>query len=248
MTIIIEREAILTAIGASHSPLPSSSCRAPSSPHQHDAAYSPSQPNELIVPSLANSWYGELLSQHRGNHTFCSLAEEDNLPDLDDTDDDCTTISSCSSDVRSRTFARATVTFAELLVTEVRTRPRTRPEDVAALFYSCEETQRFRQEYRHERRVVHDEDTSSSSGSKESKSVSLFDNKRKIDNPDDSTSTAGHRISRVVVMHEDKLETFIDKDMALIQSSLSSSGGDVTTADDAFFDNDRFWSGQITWY
>jgi len=173
------------------------------------------------------------------------MGEEDNLPELDYTDDDCTTVSSCSSGKS----ARATVTFASVLVTEIRTRPRTRPEDVAALFYSCEETQRFRQEYRHERRGVQDEDLAASSGANEAKTVTLFnDNSRTIDNQDETASTAGHRISRVVVMHEDTLETFIDKDMALIQSSLSSGGGDVTTASDAFFDNDRFWSGQITWY
>jgi len=255
MTIIIEREAILSAVGsttgASHSPLPSSSCRSPSSTlsvtHQHDDAYSPSSQSKDIRPSLANAWYGELLRHHRV--PTCYQPQDETLPDLDDTDDDCTTISSCSSGARSRTFTRPTVSFAELLVSEVRTRPRTRPEDVAALFYSCEETQRFRQEYRHERRVVQDEDTPSSSAGTKSKSLSSTDNQSKLDTPDESPSTAGHRISRVVVLHEDTLETFIDKDLALIQASLSSSGGgDLTTADDAFFDNDRFWSGQITWY
>lgn len=181
---------------------------------------------------------------------MCLLTEDDSIPGLDDTDDECSTISSFSSVVRSRSPVRATVTFASVLVTEVRTRPRTRPEDVSALFYSCEETQRFRQQYRHERRGAQEDDTASPSVSVASsaETVTLFDDNCMTSKQDESVPTGGHRISRVVVMHEDTLETFIDKDMAAIQSSFSIGGGDVTTADNAFFDNDRFWSGQITWY
>jgi len=144
MTIKIEREAVLTAIGASHTPLPPSSYRSTATMPacQHDAAYLPVTPHELIESTMAPSWYAETISHlTRGNK--CYLAEDDSIPELDDTDDDCSTISSFSSVVRSRSPARATVTFASVLVTEVRTRPRTRPEDVSALFYSCEETQRY---------------------------------------------------------------------------------------------------------
>jgi len=168
------------------------------------------------------------------------MVEDDRIPELEDTDDDCTTVSSCSSDARSRSLVRATVTFAAVLVTEVRTRPRTRPEDVSALFYSCEETQRFRQEYRHERSVVHDDEITLSKPAP-AKTVPLFTTK-------DDAISSGHRISRVVVMHEDTLETFVDEDMALLRTPRSLGVGDVTKASDDFFDNDRFWSGQITWY
>ena len=55
------------------------------------------------------------------------------IPDLDDTDDD----SSCYSCDNERR-----VCFASPLVTEVRTRPRTRQSDLKCLFYSYEDTQR----------------------------------------------------------------------------------------------------------
>lgn len=42
-----------------------------------------------------------------------------------------------------------------------------------------------------------------------------------------SCSSSRHNISRVVVLHNDKVETF---------------------SDNIDFDNDSFWSGSITWY
>jgi len=263
MTIIIEREAILTAVIGNHAssqPIPSS-YRSPSpspllasSPMiSHDTAYSSSLSSqvEMLVPSIANSWYTQLRSSPDDGYCMQDPVD-DRIPDLEESDDDCTTISSCSSGVRERegmVEERLSVSFHHSLVTEVRTRERTRKEDIAGLFYSCEETQRFRQEYRHERRGVQDDETST-------ETVSLYSNQTKPTNHHLDTNTnedspaAGHRISRVVVVHEDTHETFIDKDLALIKSSLASANnGDVTTGiDDAFFDNDRFWSGQITWY
>lgn len=44
-------------------------------------------------------------------------------------------------------------------------------------------------------------------------------------------SQQAYRISRVVVLHDNKLETFVDDAAAV-----------------ADFDNDSFWSGSITWY
>jgi len=248
MTIKIEREAVLTALGASHMSLPSSSYRSTTMalpPHQHEASYSPSKSIKLIEQPLSSSWHAQ--APHHLRSDPCCMLEDDSIPELEDTDDDCTTVSSCSSDVRSRSFGRATVTFASVLVTEVRTRPRTRPEDVSALFYSCAETQRFRQEYRHERNEVHDDETTPSEPTP-AQTVALPKDKCGIGNKDESLSSSGHRISRVVVVHEDTLETFVDKDMAVHQAPISLGAGDVTTASDDFFDTDRFWSGQITWY
>jgi hypothetical protein len=45
-----------------------------------------------------------------------------------------------------------------------------------------------------------------------------------------------HHISRVVVLHNDKIETFGNPE----HQSQSNP--------DDFFDNDSFWSGSITWY
>lgn len=48
-----------------------------------------------------------------------------------------------------------------------------------------------------------------------------------------------HSISRVVVVHNDKLETFFTPPEVPVGSDQGC---------DAFFDNDSFWSGSITWY
>jgi hypothetical protein len=47
---------------------------------------------------------------------------------------------------------------------------------------------------------------------------------------------AKHQISRVVVVHNDKLETYEDA-----TSPVQESSND-------FFDSDSFWIGSITWY
>jgi hypothetical protein len=62
-------------------------------------------------------------------------------PDLELTDvDDSSSVSSYS--FSSSTSSDRKVTWSEPLVTEVRTRERTRQEDISSLFYSYEETQR----------------------------------------------------------------------------------------------------------
>lgn len=237
---MIEREAVLTAIGASHTtPLPPSSYRSPiPDPQQHGIEHIPlkthtpiNQLKETIQQTSFDNWFRSSAS--------CYLDDE-SLPGLEDSDDDCTTISSCSSGVRSRSLPRAHVSFAPVLVTEVRTRPRTKPQDVSVLFYSCEETQRFRQEYRLERMEATDKPEETSTDN-----VTLIDTM--TSNIDETTSSIGHRISRVVVMHEDKLETFVDKELDCGMPHTLTNG-EVTHASEAFFDNDRFWSGQITWY
>lgn len=69
----------------------------------------------------------------------------------------------------------------------------------------------FRQDYRLERKVFSD--------------ISLED--------DSYSSSHRHAISRVVVLHNDKLETFFSP---------------VDGSSDDFFDNESFWSGSLTWY
>ena len=54
-----------------------------------------------------------------------------------------------------------------------------------------------------------------------------------------SQPAARHSISRVVVLHENKLETFFTPPK---QAPVQNEDADV------FFDNDSFWSGSITWY
>eukprot|EP00545_Synedropsis_sp_CCMP1620_P010209 CAMPEP_0119012540 /NCGR_PEP_ID=MMETSP1176-20130426/6878_1 /TAXON_ID=265551 /ORGANISM="Synedropsis recta cf, Strain CCMP1620" /LENGTH=185 /DNA_ID=CAMNT_0006965521 /DNA_START=90 /DNA_END=644 /DNA_ORIENTATION=+ len=89
-------------------------------------------------------------------------------------------------------------------------------------FYSYEDTQRFRSEYRLERKLLAELDVDPSSHQEELSG--LF-----------ATNDQGrHNISRVVVLHNDKIETFCNPEQA-------------ESSPDDFFDNDSFWSGSITW-
>jgi hypothetical protein len=95
-------------------------------------------------------------------------------------------------------------------------------------------TYRFRQEYRSERKLLNE--------------LSVDPERVSIGNKDLSEIVATsaqpsvrHRISRVVILHNDKLETFFNPDHTPVEKKV------VPSADD-FFDNDSFWSGSITWY
>lgn len=166
------------------------------------------------------------------------------------------------------------VSFAEDLVTDEWTRPFTPKDLIPTLFYSMEETSRFRQEYRLERKLQGDS------------SLEADDDNNRFCDSDDSledcsssnSNTAGycvpiptahrHRISRVVVLHNDQLETFFNDchhnnhnsqesdsssqpTPALSPSFLNqspSTSADNASSSTSFFDNDSFWSGSITWY
>lgn len=140
-------------------------------------------------------------------------------------DDDTLSTTSVSSDEDS-SFDRR-VSFCEDIVTEVWTRPFTEKEDIARLFYSAEDTTRFRQEYRLEKKLLSELSIDPDTCSVDEKDLSAMV----------STEPSGqaYRISRVVVLHDNKLETFVDQ---------TKEEEDV----DGFFDNDSFWSGSITWY
>lgn len=68
--------------------------------------------------------------------------KEDQLPfpEMELTDDDDSSVSSYS--FSSASSGERRVSWSDSLVTDIRTRERTRPEDVSLLFYSYEETQR----------------------------------------------------------------------------------------------------------
>uniref|UniRef100_A0A7S3DRG5 Uncharacterized protein n=1 Tax=Entomoneis paludosa TaxID=265537 RepID=A0A7S3DRG5_9STRA len=146
-----------------------------------------------------------------------------NVRDLTVEDDDTLSTASMSSD--DQTIDRR-VSFCEEAVTAVWTRPFTEKEDIPDLFYSSEDTARFRQEYRLEKKLLSE--------------LSLDPETCPVDEKDlsamvaTSPSSHAYRISRVVVLHNDKLETFVDQ----------KKDAEV----DGFFDNDSFWSGSITWY
>jgi hypothetical protein len=103
---------------------------------------------------------------------------------------------------------------------------------------------RFRNEYRLERKLMSDVDPRDLADSQSRASLSS----RFV------TPPTRHSISRVVVVHNDKVETFVSSSQDLIFAAGSQSSSAVATSpsDDArandFFDNDSFWSGSITWY
>jgi len=124
------------------------------------------------------------------------------------------------------------VSFSEELVTDEWTRPFTAKEDLPQLFYTTEETQRFRQEYRMERKLLTELSIDPST-------FPVDDNKGLSDLVATSTTQKHrHSISRVVVLHNDKLETFF---------TPKPKTHKIQDAE-VFFDNDSFWSGSITWY
>jgi hypothetical protein len=147
-----------------------------------------------------------------------------------DDEDSIFTLSTASlSDSDSEIDRR--VSFADDVVTDVWTRPFTPKEEIANLFYSTEETQRFRQEYRTERKLLTE--------------LAIDPDMYPVDTDElsalvSSQGTSRHRISRVVVLHNDKLETFFNEDACVCLKE--------TAPGDDFFDNDSFWSGSITWY
>jgi len=85
---------------------------------------------------------------------------------------------------------------------------------------------RFRQEYRLERKLLNELSVDPETFSLDDKDLAALVS---------PTAQQAYRISRVVVLHDNKLETFVDE---------SKTEANI----DGFFDNDSFWSGSITWY
>ena len=130
MTITIEREALVRVLDADSSELP---CHhypplKPPSPGglRRAAAAEPSRP-PCVPVSVSRS-----------------PADDDFCPDLQSlSDEDCISLSSYGSDASSRgSIIGRRVSFAEPLVTEVKTRPRTKAREKQVLFYSQSETDR----------------------------------------------------------------------------------------------------------
>jgi len=156
------------------------------------------------------------------------------LPDSSYDDDSVITASTSSLSSNSDDEDDKRVSFSPTLVTHEWTREYTPREEIADLYYSTEEALRFRQEYRLERKVLTELSIDPDSfpvGSDEIASLL-------------ATGQSGnkHRISRVVVLHNDKLETFFNNSECLSSEKVHLTG------DDDFFDNESFWSGSITWY
>eukprot|EP00565_Helicotheca_tamesis_P001442 CAMPEP_0185733502 /NCGR_PEP_ID=MMETSP1171-20130828/19706_1 /TAXON_ID=374046 /ORGANISM="Helicotheca tamensis, Strain CCMP826" /LENGTH=220 /DNA_ID=CAMNT_0028403257 /DNA_START=44 /DNA_END=706 /DNA_ORIENTATION=+ len=153
-------------------------------------------------------------------------------------DDELTTASSCSSfstSCSSEASGRRRVSWCSHAVSEVRTRPRTPPQEARNLFYSSEETEEFRRQYRRERELE-------------------AERKRETASQSSPEPPRRRHISRVVVLHNDSEETYFSEDRSVegpnyyIPTDNNNSLSDINKKDEAFFDNDNFWSGSITWY
>lgn len=115
-------------------------------------------------------------------------------------------------------------------------RPFTPPEEVSTLHYSMDETNRFRQEYRLERKVLSELSIDPESFPLENDELSELICSAP---PSAPLHMGRHCISRVVVLHNNKLETFMKPDEAVHENEPLSG---------EFFDSPAFWSGAITWY
>lgn len=115
----------------------------------------------------------------------------------------------------------STLVWRETRPTNQQSRFKTIPLLTSLYFYS------FRQEYRLERKLLNELSADPETLSLDEKDLAA------LVSPATTTSPQAYRISRVVVLHDNKLETFVDE-----------NADDV----DDFFDNDSFWSGSITWY
>jgi len=159
--------------------------------------------------------------------------EEDSFDNYYDDDSSISTYSCVSEELElndeNEEYQNKKVHFADTLVSDVWTRPRTPSEECKVLFYSYEDTQRFRHEYRLERKLQQSNDPATLQK-----------------NADKTRSTnSRHSISRVVVLHNNTLETFYDEkdDQKFMPKNVVSNDNEA-----AIFDNDSFWSGSITWF
>jgi hypothetical protein len=96
---------------------------------------------------------------------------------------------------------------------------------------------RFRQEYRLERKVLNELSIDPATFPVENEELSDLISMA----PNGESPEGRHNISRVVVLHNNKLETFFTPAEVVKPKVPLHVSGD-------FFDNDSFWSGSLTWY
>lgn len=212
MTIKVEREALLRVLSREPSG-PSSPCESSILPEGEYVLV------DIPKPLMGQDMYDKSLRE--------SSYDDDSL---------CTSSTDSLSSDSTHSIERR-VSFAKTLVTDEWTRPWTPKEEVSSLFYSSEETQRFRHEYRLERKVLGELSIDIDNHNLDSEELSSL-----IASTANCQTPSRHCISRVVVMHNDRLETFMNPDapVSLPKEDESLSGD--------FFDSDSFWNGSLTWY
>jgi len=237
MTIRVEREALFTVISTSPSLTSNATTTSlfsnPCNACIHD------EEQFVIVDSVPTKSF--LIPRSPGDDDAASYSTAST-----------TSLSSYDSSTDISSIDRR-VSFAPELVTDVWTRQRTPTQDVSKLYYSAQETQTFRQEYRLEKKLI-----SELSIDPETFPVDDEDLSNLVAATTCGSNSARHRISRVCVVYNDKLETFSNpfdfesngatQKLATPfkpQNSNYTKNGDIPSD---FFDNDSFWSGSLTWY
>lgn len=135
------------------------------------------------------------------------------------------------------------VSFCNTLVTNVKYRPVTKHSDKSLLYYTTAETDRFRQIYREERAREY-----RCSISKHIQNGGLSLEKGEEEEGEEEPSSpiyqSRRRISRIIVnpKKSSKGGSFYDDFPSYILEN------DENDNDDICFDDERFWSGSITWY
>lgn len=152
----------------------------------------------------------------------------------------------------SRTIRQRRVSFATNLIADVWTRPRTLREDVAELFYSSQETQQFRDEYRWERERIVDTIVTASVD----EDVTTTRTTDGISSSTDFIKNKFSPISRAVIFDKTgKQKIFFpdNQEAKTLGSTIHTSGSTTYEHTKAIteifdFDDDSFWNGELTWY
>lgn len=129
------------------------------------------------------------------------------------------------------------VRFKEQLVDRVWLRPYTEEEDIGKLFYSSDETQAFRQDYKLERRLL--AVAAAEDDDKSIHRVTVNNNSKSVGC---GVLTRKRPIAMVVVKHNDTLEAFHEEPFYQPAQKYHQFSNENHS-----FDNDSFWNGSLTW-
>lgn len=248
MTIRVERESLIAVCGGggkqAESRTSNNNRAIVDAVPNHDTKQQQQQLFLSLPPMLKcnNNIDGDDDDDESRRSSLCSTISTSSITSFDsEWHDDCSfTIIEHDNDSSER-VATGGVSFAPRLVTDVRTRERTAPEDVPKLFYSGLETQEFRRQYHLEKRLLRelsiDPETFPVTGGDEELSnlvAEAASRNRRTHNR--------HCISRVVISHNNTLESFFGSTASDDDSRDDDDGCDCD------FDSDSFWSGSLTWY
>ena len=271
MTIRVEREALLMIINTSSLSLTTTTTTSsPFSSLSYNPCIRDDDDEFVIVDSVPTINKGKN-DFFYSDITYTRDGDQASLCTISTTSDSSLYSTSDSSIIVDRR-----VSFAPQLVTDTWTRPRTVLEDISTLFYSAQETQKFRQEYRLERKLLSELSIDPETFPVDDEELSnlVTATATTATSPISSENKSRHRISCVVVLHDDKLNTLFNPGEQLLLpdnnkeekrehqqhsaysqqaiSCISGVGDDSdpssTSLSENFFDNDSFWSGSLTWY